>query len=76
MTYSVKILGFGDNVVDKYEHIKTMFPGGNTVNFAVYGKRAGAERAAYMGIFGNDAPAPRHDADEALLRKLEYAGVD
>ena len=27
MSYNVKVLGFGDNVVDKYEHIKTMYPG-------------------------------------------------
>ena len=36
--YDVSALGFGDNVVDKYEHIKTMYPGGNCVNFAVYAK--------------------------------------
>ena len=35
MTYPVKVLGFGDNVVDKYEHLKMMYPGGNAVNFAV-----------------------------------------
>lgn len=55
--YKVKVLGFGDNVVDKYEHIKTMYPGGNTVNFAVYAKMFGAEKSAYMGYFGNDAEA-------------------
>ena len=38
MSYNVKVLGFGDNVVDKYEHIKTMYPGGNAVNFAVFAK--------------------------------------
>lgn len=53
--YNVSVLGFGDNVVDKYEHIKTMYPGGNAVNFAVYAKMYGASRCAYMGIFGNDA---------------------
>lgn len=40
--YDVSALGFGDNVVDKYEHIKTMYPGGNCVNFAVYAKMFGA----------------------------------
>lgn len=34
--YPISVLGFGDNVVDKYEHIKTMYPGGNAVNFAVF----------------------------------------
>ena len=46
--YDVSALGFGDNVVDKYEHIKTMYPGGNCVNFAVYAKMFGAKRSAYM----------------------------
>lgn len=27
--YSTKLLGFGDNVVDIYDHQKTMYPGGN-----------------------------------------------
>lgn len=44
--YDVSALGFGDNVVDKYEHIKTMYPGGNCVNFAVYAKMFGAKRSA------------------------------
>ncbi|PYG85921.1 sugar/nucleoside kinase (ribokinase family) [Ruminiclostridium sufflavum DSM 19573] len=57
MAYNVSVIGFGDNVVDKYEHIKTMYPGGNAVNFAVYAKKFGAVRSAYMGIFGNDAEA-------------------
>ena len=44
MVYDVSILGFGDNVVDKYEHISTMYPGGNCVNVAVYAHRFGADR--------------------------------
>ena len=28
MKHQVKVLGFGDNVVDQYEHTKTMYPGG------------------------------------------------
>ena len=31
----IKVLGLGDNVVDKYMHIKTMYPGGNALNIAV-----------------------------------------
>ncbi len=54
---NVSVCGFGDNVVDCYEHTGTMYPGGNAVNFAVYAKKCGAERSAYMGIFGNDAAA-------------------
>lgn len=70
MKYPVKVLGFGDNVVDKYEHLKIMYPGGNAVNFAVYAKKFGAERSAYMGIFGNDA------AGEHVISSLEAEGVE
>lgn len=51
MAFNVNALGFGDNVVDRYEHIHTMYPGGNAVNFAVYAKKCGAARSAYMGTF-------------------------
>lgn len=70
MTYPVKVLGFGDNVVDKYEHLKIMYPGGNAVNFAVYAKKFGAERSAYMGIFGNDR------AGEHVISSLEAEGIE
>lgn len=49
MSYNVKVLGFGDNVVDKYEHIKTMYPGGNAVNFAVFGQKAGCRAQRLHG---------------------------
>lgn len=51
MAFNVSALGFGDNVVDRYEHIRTMYPGGNAVNFAVYAKKCGAARSAYYGHF-------------------------
>ena len=70
MTYPVKVLGFGDNVVDKYEHLKIMYPGGNAVNFAVYAKRFGAERSAYMGIFGSDREA------EHVIGSLEAEQIE
>lgn len=55
--YQVSVLGFGDNVADMYEHTRIMYPGGNCVNFAVYARKFGAERSAYMGSFGNDEKA-------------------
>ena len=70
MGFNVNALGFGDNVVDCYDHIHTMYPGGNAVNFAVYAKKCGAARAAYMGIFGNDAPA------EHAIASLEEEGIE
>ena len=36
--YSTKLLGFGDNVVDIYDHQKTMYPGANSEYVSVYGK--------------------------------------
>lgn len=68
--YDVSALGFGDNVVDKYEHMKTMYPGGNCVNFAVYAKMFGAKRSAYMGYFGNDAEA------EHVMYALDDIGIE
>lgn len=68
--YPVKVLGFGDNVVDKYEHLKVMYPGGNAVNFAVYAKKFGAERSAYMGIFGSDKEA-EHVIESLEAEKIE-----
>ena len=70
MAFNVSALGFGDNVVDRYEHIHTMYPGGNAVNFAVYAKKCGAARSAYMGIFGNDAAA------EHVIASLEDEGIE
>lgn len=52
----MKIIGIGDNVVDKYLSLNTMFPGGNALNFSVYSKLLGIE-SAYIGIFGNDKAA-------------------
>lgn len=68
--YDVSVLGFGDNVVDKYVHIKTMYPGGNCVNFAVYADMFGAKRSAYMGYFGDDAEA------EHVIAALEEIGIE
>ena len=52
----VRVIGIGDNVCDKYEHLKTMFPGGQALNFSVYAKLLGAD-ASYMGVFGTDEVA-------------------
>jgi sugar/nucleoside kinase (ribokinase family) len=52
--YNTKVLGFGDNVVDLYEHSHMMYPGGNCLNLCAYSKIFGSERVAYMGYFGSD----------------------
>lgn len=51
-----RVLGLGDNVVDVYLHTNVMYPGGNSLNFAVYSHLLGYE-AGYMGVLGDDAPA-------------------
>ena len=70
MAFDVSILGLGDNVVDRYEPEGVMYPGGNAVNCAVFARRAGAARAAYMGIFGNDA------ASEHVIASLAEEGIE
>lgn len=69
-TLDISVLGFGDNVVDIYEHTHTMYPGGNAVNFAVYAKWAGVKRAAYMGYFGSDERA------EHVIYSLHAEGIE
>lgn len=49
----MKVLGLGDNVVDRYINKRIMFPGGNSVNFAVYAHQCG-EDAAYLGNIADD----------------------
>ncbi len=68
--YQVNILGFGDNVVDQYEHIKTMYPGGNCVNLCAYATMFGAEKSAYMGYFGSDRNA------EYVISVLNKLGIE
>ncbi|RCX18112.1 sugar/nucleoside kinase (ribokinase family) [Fontibacillus phaseoli] len=52
----MKVIGFGDNVVDQYQHTGVMYPGGNAVNFAVYAQKLGVN-SAYLGVFGRDEAA-------------------
>lgn len=53
---SIKVIGVGDNVVDKYMHTKTMYPGGNAFNFSAYASMLGTP-SSYMGVFGSDEAA-------------------
>lgn len=49
----MKVLGFGDNIIDRYLDRGKVYPGGNCVNFAVFASRLGVE-SAYLGVFGSD----------------------
>ncbi|MGB5205289.1 MAG: PfkB family carbohydrate kinase [Eudoraea sp.] len=66
---AMKVIGIGDNVVDDYSHIRTMFPGGNALNFSVYASMLGCN-SAYLGVFGSDESA-KH-----MQRTLARIGVD
>ena len=65
----MRIIGIGDNVVDDYTQIRTMFPGGNALNVAVYASMLGCE-SAYLGVFGSDQAA------EHVKATLAETGVD
>ena len=69
MTFPVRLLAVGDNVVDCYPDLGVMFPGGNAVNVAVNAVRCGA-RAGYVGALGTDR------AGKVLYRALGEEGVD
>jgi sugar/nucleoside kinase (ribokinase family) len=65
----LKVIGIGDNVVDKYIHQKRMYPGGNALNFAVFAKKLSVD-AGYIGIFGDDAAA------DHIKKVLDEIGID
>lgn len=50
----MKVLGFGDNVIDRFIDRQIDYPGGNCVNFAVFARQVGLD-AAYLGVFGSDS---------------------
>lgn len=64
----MKVLGLGDNVIDRYTHTGIGYPGGNALNFSVYARMLSAE-AAYLGVFGDDRAA------EHIRRVLERRGI-
>lgn len=64
-----RLIGVGDNVVDCNYTTGNMYPGGNSLNFAVYGKQIGCE-TAYVGVFGNDKEA------KVILNALKAKNID
>lgn len=60
----MKVIGIGDNVVDRYIDRRIMFPGGNSVNFAVYAKQCGV-KSAYLGNIADDPEG--HLVKESLI---------
>lgn len=64
----MRVLGFGDNIVDRFLDRGVDYPGGNAVNVAVYARRLGAQ-AEYLGVFADD------DLGRFLRSSIEAAGV-
>lgn len=52
----MKVIGYGDNVVDRYINQNVRYPGGNCINFAAYARRMDID-AAYLGYWGEDEEA-------------------
>lgn len=65
----MRLVGVGDNVVDRYRDLGTMFPGGQALNVAVYAHRFGLQ-TAYVGAIGDDV-AGRH-----VLGAIRAEGID
>lgn len=66
---SIKTIGVGDNVVDHYRHIDTIFPGGCSFNFSAYSRMLG-NQSAYLGLVNNDYAA-RH-----IMATADEMGID
>jgi sugar/nucleoside kinase (ribokinase family) len=64
----MRVLGFGDNIVDRFLDRGIDYPGGNAVNVAVFARRLGAH-AAYAGVFGDD------ELGRFLREAIEAEGV-
>ncbi|WP_431198039.1 PfkB family carbohydrate kinase [Leifsonia xyli] len=66
---TVRVLGLGDNIVDRFVDRGVEYPGGNAVNVAVFARQLGAE-AAYLGVFGDD------EQGRFVRAAIEDCGVD
>lgn len=49
----INVIGFGDNIIDRFTDRRMLYPGGNALNFSVFARRLGAA-SDYMGVFGSD----------------------
>ena len=65
----MRLAGVGDNVVDRYRDLGTMFPGGQALNVAVHAHRSGID-AAYLGALGDDV------AGRLVLGAMRSEGLD
>lgn len=71
----MKVIGYGDNVVDRYINQNVRYPGGNCINFAAYARRMGIE-AAYLGYWGEDEEAQMiRDAMEDMKVDISHCRI-
>jgi sugar/nucleoside kinase (ribokinase family) len=68
-TNALSVLGFGDNIVDRFVDRNIEYPGGNCVNVAVFARQLGLH-AAYLGVFGDD------ELGTFVRGAIEDCGVD
>ena len=67
-----RIIGIGDNVVDRYLYKNKMYPGGNSINVPLLAQRTGMAQAAYIGCLGTDA-AGKHVLAALQAEKMEIS---
>ena len=65
----IKALGLGDNFVDRYVYKGVMYPGGNSVNFAVYSRLLGHD-STYLGVLADDKEG------RMIMSAMDFYGVD
>ena len=65
----MKILSIGDNCIDNYSELGRRFPGGNSLNVAVYAQRVPGVEADYIGVMGDD------EAGDFMVDQMKRAGL-
>lgn len=65
----MRLVGYGDNIIDSFIDRQVDYPGGNSINVAVFAAQLGAD-SAYMGVFGSDRYG------EYLQAVLDLMGID
>lgn len=65
----IRVIGVGDTFVDRYIYQNIMYPGGNSINFAIYSRMLGHE-SSFLGSVAEDREA------KMIMAALDAYGVD
>lgn len=65
----MKLLSIGDNCIDNYSELGRRFPGGNSLNVAVYAHRVPGIEAYYIGVMGDD------EAGDFMVDQMRREGL-